>query len=328
VGSITPGQKQEKQPDWKLAFELGGELGSKAINSARGSALEELGHLAWNSREAYARYSHVLDKVAGTKAEPHIHAALGTLLLAALKHDPKAATPWVLATADACPEALFTREGQRAVRWIGDLNGTAFAMLIGNFLSDGDPRGAAFAALCVFERCLEDPTLLELGERLISESEEYRAAAAAVAAANLNGYSALCSDWLRRFFDDASKMVRTEATDCFRLMKAEAIAEHAGLFEAFVASPYFSTDRTYFLHRLEDAPPAMADSVLKLLEDVIRSVDENSERASAHELYAVSDLILKTYASNLENPDRVRRSLNLIDRLVDTGLMHGKLEAA
>jgi hypothetical protein len=328
ISSISHGKGDEKKADYKLALEIGGDLSAQALNSAKGSALQELGNLAWSDEEAYGRYAYVLAKVAGAEAEPHIHAALGMLLLSALKHEHQGGVPFTVATARACPEGLFTNQGQRAISWSADLEPAAFGEIVQNVWAKGDPVSAAFAAIATFGRCLEDPDYLELSETLISQSEEFRAAAAAVAVANLSAYPQHCGDWLIRFFGDPSKMVRQEAADCFRLMKAEKIGDFRSLYEAYVASPYFTAERGYFLHRLEDAPPAMADFVLTLLENVLDAVSKSDERTSTYEIYGASDIILKIYASNLDDPEIVRRSLDLIDRMIVAGLMHSELEAA
>src|SRR3546814_11567398 len=79
-------------------------------------------------------------------------------------------------------------------------------------------------------------------------------------------FGTTCTDWLIRLFDDEAETVRHEASDCFRRMRTSAIASHAGLFEAYVASRYFETARTYSLPRLEHAQHALAEPVLTLLE--------------------------------------------------------------
>jgi len=330
VSSSSRPSKGEKEPDWKLALEKGGELELQALNSARGSALEQLGFLAWESKADFERYRHVIEAVVATKTEPHIHAALGMLLLSGLKHDPAAGTAWVVQAAKACPEAAFTHRGRHLAAWVGELDSNAFRQLVEIFLERGDPLGAAFASMVVFERCLDDHHWRDLCEQLISESEEYRAAAAAIAAIYFQEEraGALASEWLMRFFDDNSKMVRHEASDCFRRMKPGNIGEYANLFEAFAASRHFMGERTFFLHLLEKAPPTMADFALGLLEGIVTASRAEDRRTGAFDLYEVGDLVLKLYASNLDYPDRIRRSLDLIDQLIDAGYIQTKLEAA
>ncbi|HEY4201524.1 MAG TPA: ATP-binding protein [Devosiaceae bacterium] len=330
IGDIKHGER-DKEPDWKRAFTLGGDFNGKAINSARGSALEMLGSMCWGSKETFENYRSAIDSIIGAPAAAHVQSALGGLLMSALKHEGKQGVDWVLRTARVCPEAFYTNNGQQIVGWIADLDLDGFAQLINLYLINDDPLARGFAALAVFQRCLDDPAWLSLAENLIGTDAEYRSAAAAVAAANFESarFGTTCTDWLIRLFDDEAKIVRHEASDCFRRMKTSDIAAHAGLFEAYVASRYFEADRTYFLHRLEHAPPGLDELVLKLLEDTLKARTEGDRDPRAYELHEVSALVLKIYASNIEHPQRRTRSLDLIDRLVERGLMEmQKLEAA
>ncbi|MEG3148878.1 hypothetical protein U1769_03185 [Sphingomonas sp. ZT3P38] len=321
----------EKKPDWKRAFELGGELGGKAINSARGSAVEMLGSMCWQSKEAFEKYRPTIDTIVGAPAAAHVQSAMSGLLMSALKHEGKRGVEWVQRIARSCPEALYSNNGQQIVGWVADLDHDGFAQLISLYLINDDPLARGFAALAIFQRCLDDPNWLPLAENLIGTDAQYRSAAAAVAAANFESarFGTTCTNWLIRLFDDDEKLVRQEASDCFRRMETENISAHAGLFEAYAASKYFEADRTYFLHRIEHAPPDLDDLVLRLLEDAIRPNDAGARHDRAYELHEMAELVLKLYASNIEHPGRRSRTLDLIDRLVERGVMGmQKLEAA
>jgi len=330
IGDIKRGEG-DKEPSWKRALTLGGDLNGKAINSARGSALEMIGDICWHSKESFEKYWPAIEPVIGTPAAAHVHSSLDGLLMSALKHEGKQRVDWVLRTARACPEALYTNNGQQIVGWIADLDVESFAQLINLYLINEDPLARGFAALAVFQQCLGAPEWLPLAENLISTDAEYRSAAAAVAAANFESarFGTACTDWLIRLFDDEDETVRHEASDCFRRMRTSDIAAHAGLFEAYVVSRYFETDRTYFLHRLEHAPPGLDELVLKLLEDTLKVKTEDGRDPRPYELHEIGELVLKLYASNIEHPQRRTRALDLIDRLVERGLMEiQKLEAA
>src|SRR3546814_7880488 len=73
-----------------------------------------------------------------------------------------------------------------------------------------------------------------------------------------------------------------------------------------------STDRTYFLHRLEHAPPGLDELVLKLLEDTLKARTEGNNDPRAYELREIGELALKLYASNVDHPLRRTRALDLI----------------
>ncbi|RVD65437.1 hypothetical protein [Mesorhizobium sp. M7A.F.Ca.ET.027.03.2.1] len=322
IGDINRGER-EKGPDWKQAFTLGGDLSGKAINSARGAALEVLGSVCWLSKETFEKYRSTIDAIVGAPSAPHVQSALSGLLMCALKYEGKQGVEWVLRTARACPEGLYSNDGQQIVSWVADLDIEGFAQLINLYLINADPLARGFGALAVFQRCLNDQDWLPLAENLIDTDAEYRSAAAAIAAANFESarFGTTCTSWLIRLFDDDEKIVRNEASDCFRRMKATDISAHAELFEAYSASKYFESDRTYFLHRLEHAPPGLDELVLKLLEDTVRERTGSGQDPRAYELHEVGELVLKLYASNIEHPIRRARALDLIDRLVERGLM-------
>src|SRR3546814_14197953 len=111
-------------------------------------------------------------------------------------------------------------------------------------------------------------------------------------------------------------------------MRTSDIASHAGLFEAYVASRYFETDRTYFLHRLAHAPPGLDELVLQLLADTLKARTEGNNDPRAYELREIGELALKPYASNVAAPLRRTRAPDPIDRIVGAGLRgHQKLRS-
>lgn len=242
----------------------------------------------------------------------------------------KQAIEWVLRVARNCPEALYSNDGQQILSWVAELDIEGFAQLIKVYLINKDPLARGFGALAIFRRCLDDRDWLSFAENLIEADAEYRSAAAAVAAANFESARSgtTCTDWLIRFFDDDETAVRQEAFDCFRRMKTEDISAHAEVFKAYAASKYFESERTYFLHRLEHAPPGLDDLVLNLLEETVRKRNDSGRDPRAYELHEIGELALKIYASNSEHPIRRTCALGLIDQLVERGLMGiQKLEA-
>ncbi|BCM21084.1 ATP-binding protein [Mesorhizobium sp. J8] len=329
IVDINRGERA-KEPDWKKAFTFGGELRAKAINSARGSALDILGSICWHSKEKFEKYRSTADGIVGAPAAPHVQSALTGLLMCALKHEGKQAIDWVLRVARTCPEALYSNDGQQILNWVAELEIEGFAQLINVYLINKDPLARGFGALAIFRRCLDDRDWLSFAENLIVADAEHRCAAAAVAAANFESarFGTPCTDWLIRFFDDDEAAVRHEAFDCFRRMETEDISAHAEVFNAYAASKYFESERTYFLHRLERVPPGLDDLVLNLLEETVRKRNDSGRDPRAYEMQEVGELALKLYASNSEDPIRRTRALDLIDQLVERGLMGvQKLEA-
>lgn len=329
LGDINNGER-DKEPSWKQAFGLGGHLHGKAINSARGVALVKLGSMCWNSKEAFERLRPLIDPIIGSSAAAHVHSALSGLLMSSLKHTGRQGVDWVLCTARACPEALFTSDGQQIVRWVADLDKDSFAQLIKIYLVNESPLARGFAALAIFRQCLGDSEWLPIAETLLDCGAEYRSAAAAVAAANFESarFGTTCTNWLIRMFDDDDKSVRDEASDCFRRMSTSDIARHAGLFEAYIASEHFEMDHTYFLHQLEHAPPGLDEVMLKLLEGTVLATIKSDRTSFSYEMRQIGEMALRIYASSIDYPQRRTKALDIIDLLVERGLMEmQKLEA-
>ena len=61
--------------------------------------------------------------------------------------------------------------------------------------------------------------------------------------------------------------------------------------------------------------------MLKLLEDTLKVSAKGARDPRAYELHEVGELVLKLYASNIEHPARRKRALDLIDSLVERGIM-------
>lgn len=323
AGEFHRAPKDEKEPDWQLALNSGGDLLTKAINSPRGSALAHVGEMAWESKEAFQRYRPVFDQVVGSSAPPYVHAALETALLAGLKHEGKESVGWLRRTIAACPQALFNNNGRRALHLAFQLDAALGDFVVESYIESADPLVRAFGALTICQFSLGDARYVPLAERLIAESVEYRSAAAVVAAANFQSerFGGQCSDWLIRFFDDDATIVRHQARDCFRRLRTEDVSPYRELFERFAASRYFAEARSSFVHTLERLPERMDDLLLHLLEQTVSAKQGRDGTAGAYDLYDIGTLLLRIYVSSIGNADRVRRTLDLVDQLVELGLM-------
>jgi len=330
IGEVKHGRKEEKEPDWKLAFNFGTDLITRAINSSRGSALEHIGDLTWASQEMFERYRPVVDAVVGSSAPPHVHAGLYVVLLAGLKHCSRKGVDWVRRTIAACPQALLNDRGRRALHWACSLDASLVDDIACVYLGSTDALLRGFGVLIVCQLSLDHEGLVPLTEQLIAESAENRSAAAAVAAANFQAerFGGRCSEWLVRFFDDEAPMVRKEAGDCFRRLKTDNISRYRQLFEAFAASSYFETTQSSFLYRLEQAAEGADDLLLDLVEQTMRASKRADRSAVRYDLHEISALVLRIYTTNFDDPERRRRSLDLIDQLVECGVMEtAKLDA-
>jgi hypothetical protein len=315
--------RDREDPEYKRAFELGGQLKGRAISTARGMAFELIGQQSWSSFEQFDHYRKLLGDTVAVAGPLHFHAAFDVFVLSALKHDLACGIDWATRIARTAPDALLSRNGQRIIGWIGERDGMAFATLVEIYLDHPDIRLRAFGALCAAGRRLDDGTWQPLIDTLLGRGRFARAAIAAVAAANFTTtrFGTVATQWLLQFFEDDDEQVRKEATDCFRRLGSEGMRSHSGLFEAYAASRYFKTNHNYFLFQLKEAPAALDETTLDLVGKTIAALDDEDRALGNHDLHYAGDLLLRIYASNLGNAARISRTLDLIDRLVELGLL-------
>ena len=313
--------KERKEPLFKVAQTYGNGLVGRFINAPRGSALEQLGIIAWRSKEAFDANKDIVDAVLCESAPDYIAASLGVFLRSALKHDPNTAKRWLLQIVQTCPEALLTTHGYLALKWLDELDHATAKDLIGQLVQSENPLVRAWTARLIFICNLHEKDWDDLAASLFNQSEEERAAAAGVAAMAVRDKVQVADSvkLLETLIVDESPLVRAEASDVFRLADASRLADTLPVYRAHVGSPDFDGERTYFLHRLEHAPPNMAVEVLELIEGAIARMSEpNSKRSSG--AYQITAPIMTLYATNDNDPDIRRRCLNAIDRLIEAEL--------
>tara|TARA_R110000868_G_C10970594_1_gene769794 strand:+ start:2578 stop:6261 length:3684 start_codon:yes stop_codon:yes gene_type:complete len=317
VGEQTSGTPEKPEAVYKQALAAGGFLDSRATNSVRGAALIEIGSQAWESAEQFASYRDLFDGLIGTEMPDYIHAAMGQMLIAALKHDPDLAAVWAARTASASLSSFFTRSGRHILFWLDSRRPDIAAPIIEALAGAGDPLAQAIGCLIVAQRSLDDPRWAQRIDELIEVGPTQRGAIAEVAAAYLPGsaHIARTTQWLTRFFEDDDEGVRAAAIDCFRRIDAAEMAKYAPLYTAYVNSKFFNAERTYFLHRLENAPAAMDDVVLGLIEKAVEIV-KSGAGGPAYGLYQIWDPLLRIYASCGANEARLSKCLNVIDDLI------------
>jgi hypothetical protein len=317
VAERIEGKSENEETDIKRAFALGSFLDTRAMNSARGSALQEIGALAWDSVDKFEEYRSVIDAVIGSEMSDFLHAGLGAMLLASLKHDLDVAGDWIVRTAKASPNALFNRNGRRALLWLDARAPDVAGPIIKSYAESPDPLAQAIGALLVAQRSMEDERWKETIDTLIEKGPTQRAAIAEVANAYVANaeHVGRTSVWLIRFFDDDDDSVRKTAADCFRRIDPSTMAMHVPMYEAYVGSKYFDGERSFFIRRLEQAPAVMDDVVLGLIERTVEAVMAGGP-ASGHGLYQIWDPLLRIYASCGANGNRLKRCLDVIDELV------------
>jgi hypothetical protein len=171
---------------------------------------------------------------------------------------------------------------------------------------------------------LHEPDWGDLASYLFDQGEEERAAAADVAAMAVHDKVQVADSvkLLEILIVDESPLVRTEASDVFRLADASRLADTLPIYRAHVGSQSFDGERTYFIHRLEHAPANMAIEVLELIEGAIARMSEPGSKRNSG-AYQITAPIMALYATNDNNSDIRRRCLDAIDKLIESELWWG-----
>jgi hypothetical protein len=110
-------------------------------------------------------------------------------------------------------------------------------------------------------------------------------------------------------------LIRTAVADVFRNLDTTAMAIHADLYRGYLNSKFFEGERTYFMHRLDDAPAALDPLVLELIELAAAKVSTaNSDHGTIG--YRLWEPVMRVYTSNEVKSDVRKRCLDVIDQLV------------
>jgi hypothetical protein len=317
VGEQVPGKADKPEPDYKRALNAGNFLDGRAMNSVRGAALLEIGAQSWANIELFKTYRDVVEPFVGSKMPDYLHASLGPMLIAALKHDLDVASDWIARTAQVCLTAFFTRNGRHILLWLDARRPEVAAPILEALAGSDDPRAQAIGCMLIAQRSLEDGRWTARIDALIEAGPTQRAAIAEIASAYVPhaAHVGRTTSWLIRLFNDDDEGVRSAAVDCFRRIDASSMATYTALYEAYVASKFFNAERTYFLHRLEKAPAAMDDVVLGLIETTV-VIAKAGAAGHSHSLYQIWDPLLRIYASCGDDAKRLGRCLDVIDQLV------------
>lgn len=154
-------------------------------------------------------------------------------------------------------------------------------------------------------------------EQILSGPDEWRAAGAQVVVEEIKEASGepRLRERIIKFFNDPAELVRDRAADVFRWINAEAMGRYADLYRAFLSSPYFKGERTYFMHRLEEASAELDEFTLELLELAIAKLPKaGTARGSIG--YRLWEPLMRIYTSHDGDPAMRKRCLDLFDQLV------------
>lgn len=310
-------EKDKPEPLFKVAMDVGHELSWRGTETARGKALDVVGRQAWHDQAAFERHRALVDRVLNEQVPGRLRAATGLFVQAAGKHSLPDAAKWLRQLLEKSPSALASDSGRAALLSLDQLDHDAARPLLLAMLEGSDEALSALAAALIFFRSFDDPRWSPERKLILEGNAEWRAAAAHVAANEVDRdvHDADLNALIIDFFNDESDLVRTAAADVFRSLDTGAMATHADLYRGYLNSKSFVGERTYFLHRLEDAPAAFDSLVIEIVELAVTKVSTAATNRGTIG-YRLWEPLMRIYTSNERDADVRKRCLDVIDTLI------------
>lgn len=312
-------RKKDEKPEalFRTAINRGHELGWRGRQAPRGEALDILGRLAWHSAESFDEHRDLVDLAFTEGAPDTVLAAALTFVLSAIRHDPGQAVDWLDKLTALAPVALASEQGQTALLRLDHLRHDDAKPLLLRLLNGSDPAMSALAAALIMVRSFEGPGWEDERATIAAGNSEWRTAAAHVAVNQIDGDVAdgELDAMIAAYFDDSEPLVRSEAADVFRRMDAAGMSAHTSLYRRYLQSPHFDGERTYLIHRLEDAPPELDELVLELVE--LAASKAGRTRSGRGDVgYQLWAPLMRIYTSNAADGSIRGRCLDVVDRLI------------
>ncbi|MGC1470352.1 MAG: ATP-binding protein [Sphingorhabdus sp.] len=313
----TRKDNEKPEPQFRVAMRVGHELAWRGRETARGKAIDLLGRRAWHDKSLFEHDRVLVDRVIGDLGPERLLAATSIFVEAAIKHSTPDAARWLGHMLELAPLSIASDGGRAALQHLDQLDHDAARPILLALLHGDDGPLSALAAALIFVRSWDEQRWALERELILNGCEEWRAAAAHVAANQVDrdSFDPMLNALIVNFFNDNSELVRTAAADVFRNLDTGAMAIHAELYRGYLNSKWFEGERTYFMHRLEDAPAALDSLVLELIELVAAKVSAATAGRGTIG-YRLWEPLMRIYTSNEGDAAIRKRCLDVIDVLV------------
>lgn len=310
-------EKEKSEPLFRVAMIEGHELAWRGRETVRGKAIDLLGRSAWYDKAQFDQYRTLVDRVIEEGGPDRLLAATGVFVQSAIKHGSADAARWLGKMLELAPLALANDNCRAALLHLDQLEHDEAQPILVAMLNGAEASLSALAAALIFLRSFDDPRWAPERDLILKGCEEWRAAAAHVAANQVEQdiYNSELNAVIVKFFDDESVLVRKAAADVFRNLDASALAIHSDLYRGYLNSTSLDDERTYFMHRLEGAPAELDVVVLELIELTAARVS-NATDGRGMIGYRLWEPLTRIYTSNASDESIRKRCLDVIDQLV------------
>ena len=307
-------------------FYYGGDIYAAGINSVRGAAAGAMAALMFSDQSRISHFEPALHKMV---IDPSIsvRSCVALTLTYILNEKPELALCLFSKLCSTEDVLLRTRRVEEFLMYATFSHFLAIHPVIERMIASDDPdvvqagaRRACNASLVADKGAMKAKAL---AAKCTEGSAPLRMGAAEIYSSSIGEqrFRDVSAKLLIPFFSDSSKEVRARASNCFRHIKDEGLAELNRLVDRFVESTSFSEEYDQLIWALENSTAKLPDLTIAVCDRFLSFAEEDAanvqSRAAAFS-HQLGPLILRAYHQASGGSVR-RRCLDTMDRLLQAG---------
>jgi len=319
----TEPQTDDEAETWSKdspAEERPGNYLNRAINTARGSAAQDIGYLIHADADRVSFFLPYLERMVQDPTVT-VRSTAAHALCGLFAHDEELAIELFLKLCETENDVLLaTRHVDMflyhgAKRHFGQLSSIAKRMLDS---PTAIVREAGARQVCLAQFSAAEA--IELAADCVTGDEAQRNGAAIIAAANAFNPDCrkFCEYALASFFDDLSEDVRDSASRCFLRAKARDLEDSQALIRSFLSSKCFPKNGEFLIMGLKGSTADLSGVIVEVCEAVLLALEAAPDEPFGRLYLAAKDLAELVFRAYAQSGDQDYRSrcLDMIDRFV------------
>lgn len=307
----------------------GGDPHFQGMNCVRGVAAEALASLLFADEKYLKDIAPAVHSVIADRSIAVRSCAI-VCLLAMLNFDRDRAVQLFLVLCDDASPVLGTHYSEEFIhnatyRHYGPLRPVLLRMLKSEY---EDSR--LIAGRQIVLAAFHDPLAMQDLAQVLSGDELCRKAAAEIYAHNLGRDASrdICARHLDQLFHDPDQKVRSAASDCFRLIPRDLLAQEQELVFRFIESPACLENSHNLIHALEESAEPLPEVICRIPERFIaeqRAVRQDENIKSRRWTYHLPALVARLYEQTRDQQTK-SRCLDILDGMLELGFSNIETE--
>ncbi len=300
----------------------GGDPHFQGMNSVRGVAAEALASLLFVDEKYLEQISPAVHSVI-TDRSIAVRSCAMACLLAMLNFDrDRAVELFLTLCADADP-VLDTHYSEQFIYHATYRHYEAVRGVLLRMLNSDIKDSRLIAGRQIVRAAFHDSSAAQDLEQVLSGDETCRKAAAEIYAHNLGRAASRddCARHLERLFHDPDQEVRSAASNCFRLIPPDLLAQEQELMFRFIESPACLENSHELIHALEESTEPLNEVICQIPERLIaeqRALGQGESIENRRWTYHLPALVARLYEQTHDNETK-SRCLNIIDGMLELG---------